>query len=70
MLRAYLNGSPQGTAQPASLSAVSGTLQIGAWVSGSGPADFFSGTIDEVRVFNRTLTQTEIGDLMNTPVTP
>ncbi|PYM75921.1 MAG: hypothetical protein DME03_10080, partial [Candidatus Rokuibacteriota bacterium] len=45
-------------------------LQIGAWLAGSTPADFFSGTIDEVRVFNRALTQAEIGNLMNTPVTP
>ncbi|HLC42521.1 MAG TPA: LamG-like jellyroll fold domain-containing protein, partial [Methylomirabilota bacterium] len=47
---------------------VSGTLQIGAWIYGGSNVDFFGGTIDEVRIYNRALSQAEIQTDMNTPV--
>jgi hypothetical protein len=58
-LRVYLNGAPSGTTQAVSLGSVSGALQIGVWIQGvrSANYDFFGGRIDEVRVYNRALTQ-------------
>ncbi len=53
------------------LANVTAVLQIGAWMpSGSQNADFWSGTLDEVRVYGRTLTAAEIQTDMSTPITP
>ncbi|MBI3029560.1 MAG: right-handed parallel beta-helix repeat-containing protein [Candidatus Rokubacteria bacterium] len=68
-LRAYLNGAPQGTARSVSLPAVTDALQIGAWIYGASNLDFFGGLIDEVRVYNRALTQAEVQEAMDTRVT-
>ena len=67
-LRAYLNGAPWGAAPATALGAVTGPLQVGAWISGVSNADYFVGTIDEVRVYNRALDQAEIQTLMSIPV--
>ena len=67
-LRAYLDGTPQGTEQAVSLPAITGVLQIGAWIVGASNGDFFGGRIDEVRVSNRALSQAEVQQVMNTPV--
>ncbi|OGD03615.1 hypothetical protein A2989_02955 [Candidatus Amesbacteria bacterium RIFCSPLOWO2_01_FULL_48_25] len=71
-LRAYLDGTWMGTtfaspfgAQPSS---VTDTIYIGAHPSGSSFNDFFSGIIDEVRIYNRELSSTEIQSVMNTPI--
>jgi glucose/arabinose dehydrogenase len=69
-LRAYLDGVLQGSAQPASLDSVSGLLQIGAWINGARIVDFFGGLIDEIRIYNRTLTAAEIQNDMNRAVSP
>lgn len=61
-LRAYLNGTAIGTSTPVSLGSLSGVLQVGAW---SGPSDFLRGTLDEVRVYSRALSATEVGAEMS-----
>ncbi len=55
-MRAYING--QTTA----------TLQVGAWITGGDNADFFSGSLDEVRIYDRALAQADIETAMNTPL--
>lgn len=55
-LRLYVNGTVEGTqAYTATAWAATGPLQIGAGWCGS-PRDFFDGSIDDVRLFNRALT--------------
>ena len=67
-LLAYLDGAPWGTPWTVALGAVSGPLQVGAWIWAGGNADYFAGTIDEVRVYNRALAQGEIQTVMIVPV--
>jgi hypothetical protein len=66
MLRLYVNGT-----QVAS-QARTGNIQITSnplWIGGNNPyGEYFRGLIDEVRVYNRALTQAEIQADMNTPV--
>jgi hypothetical protein len=59
-MRAYVNGAPYGTPQTINLPATSSPLQVGAWIFGNNNADYFSGTIDEVRVYGRALSQAEV----------
>jgi hypothetical protein len=47
---------------------VNAPVQIGAWIFGSGNADYFSGTIDEVRVYDRALSQAEIATDRTAPI--
>jgi hypothetical protein len=65
-LRLYVNGALAGSkAVAGSMAASTGALRIGGnavW------PEFFAGLIDEVRVYNRALSATEIGSDMNTPV--
>jgi fibronectin type 3 domain-containing protein len=65
-LRLYVNGTQVATR------AVSGAIQSVAnplWIGGNSPyGEYFQGLIDEVRVYNRALTQTEIQSDMNAPV--
>lgn len=67
-LDSYVDGARAGSAGGAALTGTSGALQIGAWVLGEGGADFFYGTIDEVRVYDRALSQAEIQRDMDAPV--
>jgi len=68
----YVNGVLVGTANPIvapSLNTIvqsNGALRIGGNASSTG--EFFQGLIDEVRVYNRALSVTEIARDMNTPV--
>ena len=65
-VRLYVNGAQVASrAQTTPLAATTGTLQIGG---DSYPDEFFAGRIDEVRVYNRALTQAEIQADMNTAV--
>jgi hypothetical protein len=69
VLRAYVNGVQQGPDRAVTLAAVTAALQVGAWIrSASQNADFLSGTIDEIRVYGRSLTTAEIGVDMLTPI--
>jgi hypothetical protein len=65
-LRLYVNGVQVGSRGVTGNVLVStGALRIGGnavW------GEYFSGLIDEVRIYNRALTQTEIQNDMNTPV--
>jgi hypothetical protein len=64
-LTAYLNGAVYGSSVSVVLGSVSGRLDVGAWNT---TEDVFSGRIDEVRVFNRALAQSELQSLSTTPV--
>jgi hypothetical protein len=67
-LRAYLDGVPLGTSQSLGVGAVTDAPQIGAWIYGGSFVDFFSGTLDEVRIYNRVLSEAEVQADMNTPL--
>jgi hypothetical protein len=65
-LRLYVNGGlVSSTAVSGSLAASTGVLRIGG--NGVWP-EWFAGLIDEVRVYNRALSGTEIQSDMNTAV--
>src|SRR5439155_3758910 len=58
MVRVYVNGEMVGSqVQTASLVSTTGTLQIGADIFAG---EHFAGLIDEVRIYNRALSQAEI----------
>ena len=67
MLRFYVNGQLVGSkAQSGSIPVTSGPLGIGGnniWSN-----EYFLGRIDEVRIYNRALSQSEIQNDMNTPI--
>jgi len=66
-LRLYVNGQLVGSkAQTGSVPVTSGVLSIGGnniWSD-----QYFSGRIDEIRIYNRALNQQEIQNDMNTPI--
>ena len=68
MLRLYVNG-----VQAATLAA-SGTIQASSsplWIGGNQPyGEYFNGLIDDVRVYNRALSDAEIQTDMGTPLGP
>ncbi len=69
VLRAYVNGVQQGPDRAVTLANVTAVLQIGAWMpSGTQNSDFWSGTLDEVRVYGRALTAAEVQTDMLTPI--
>jgi hypothetical protein len=65
-LRLYVNGTQVATA------ARTGAVQTSTnplWIGGNNPyGEYFQGLIDEVRVYNRALTQTDIQADMNSPL--
>ena len=67
-VRLYVNGTlVSTTAAPGSLASSSSPLRIGGnsiW------GEYFSGLIDEVRIYNRALSASEIQTDMTTPITP
>jgi chitodextrinase len=67
-LRLYVNGTQ------AASRAAGGAVQTTTnplWIGGNQPyGEYFSGLIDEVRVYNRALSQTEVQSDMNTSVNP
>jgi len=67
-IRLYVNGVQAATrAQTGSLLASTQPLRLGGdaiW------AEWFQGTLDEIRVYNRALGASEIQTDMSTPVTP
>ena len=67
-LRLYVNGTQVSSRSlPGTITISSGALRIGGntvW------GEYFSGLIDEVRIYNRALTAAEIQADMATPVTP
>ncbi|MCX7928057.1 MAG: Ig-like domain-containing protein, partial [Patescibacteria group bacterium] len=67
-IRAYLNGNQVGNTVTANLSSYSGNLHLGAWPYNNSFTDFLSGTLDDVRIYNLALTQTEIQSAMNSAI--
>jgi hypothetical protein len=68
MLRLYVNAVPvTAQAQSGPIGVFSGPLRIGGNAS---LGEYFQGRIDEVRVYNRALSPSEIQSDMNTPATP
>ncbi len=65
-LRMYVNGSIVGSPQSVSLGSYTGVIEIGFWNNGT--SDFFGGLIDEVRIYDRALSQSEVQLDMNTPI--
>jgi hypothetical protein len=65
-LRLYINGTQ--VASRAAGGAIQ-TTNNPLWIGGNSPyGEYFTGLIDEVRIYNRALTQTEIQADMNAPV--
>jgi hypothetical protein len=58
--KSYLNGSLVGSQTPATYYSVSETLKIGTESTA-----YFSGAIDDVRVYNRALSAQEVKQLYN-----
>ena len=69
-IRLYVNGALRSTfTTTGAISASTGSLQIGGNNVFSLPGtEFFAGLIDEVRVYNRALSATEIATDMSTPL--
>ena len=65
-LRMYVNGTlASSLPRTAPIATSNGALQIGG---DSGAGQFFAGTIDEVRIYNTTLTAAQIQSDMTTPI--
>ncbi len=68
-MRLYINGVQVSTfATTGNITVTTNPLRIGG--STALGSQYFAGLIDEVRVYNRALTQAEIQTDMNTPVAP
>jgi concanavalin A-like lectin/glucanase superfamily protein len=68
MLRFYMNGAQVASqARTSPITVTADPLQIG---SDSVFGQYFQGIIDEIRIYNRALSATEIQRDMNTPITP
>ena len=66
--RLFVNGTQVATtATSGNIAVTTGVLRLGG---NNIDGEFYSGKIDEVRVYNRALTQAEIQSDMNRPVTP
>ena len=69
ILRAFVNGTQRGTDRTVTLPSLTAPLQAGAWITTSNQnADFWSGTIDEVRVYGRALTPAQLQADMVAPI--
>ena len=66
--RAYLDGNPLGASEPAVTDSFAGVFQVGAWNNSGSNVDFFSGTMDDVRVYSVALNPSQIVADLNTPV--
>ena len=62
-LKIYVNGVLSGTTAYAGTNFISLTNQT--WIGGNSISELFNGSIDETRIWNRTLCQTEIQNNMN-----
>lgn len=61
----YVNGLINKTATTGTAPTGAGGFSIGSQISTGTPANFFNGTIDEVGIWNRTLSASEISNLYN-----
>ncbi|MBN1569652.1 MAG: fibronectin type III domain-containing protein [Acidobacteria bacterium] len=60
----YIDGEPAGRSTIALPEAPVTSFEIGRWIDGS---EYFEGSIDDVRIYSRALTQDELSHVMNTP---
>jgi hypothetical protein len=68
LVQLYVNGLPVAST---GASGVVQTTSSPLWIGGNNPyGEYFQGLIDEVRIYNRALSQAEIQTDMTTPVTP
>lgn len=60
--RLYADGVPKETSTHAPQTAVPKRLEFGRWGggSGTGPGGYFKGALDEIRIYNRPLTEAEV----------
>jgi hypothetical protein len=63
--RYYVNGTLIGTSTITNSSAPVTSFQIGRWIGGS---EYFRGSIDDLRIYRRALSQDELKLAMNTPI--
>jgi hypothetical protein len=66
-VRLYVNGTQVDT-DTANGSISSGTSQL--WIGGNNNGEYFQGLIDEVRIYNRGLTQAEISTISTIAISP
>jgi hypothetical protein len=66
--RIHVNGAAGTPTSVASTWAAGGPLQIGRALFNGGAVDYVSGTVDDVRVFDRIVTVPEVADLSRTKV--
>ncbi len=59
----YVNGTLSGSANQSSGSPSTSTFNTNVAAKGNGIANFYNGSIDDVRIYNRVLTATEISQL-------
>lgn len=64
-LKLFVNGTEvgQGTIAPGSRLANTSPLLIGSGARPDAPAEFFKGDLDDLRIYNRSLSDTEVGSL-------
>jgi hypothetical protein len=60
----YINGQASGSAAFA-LSTTLGSLRLGKWISGGSGESPFNGYMDDVRIYNRALSASEVSQLYN-----
>jgi glucose/arabinose dehydrogenase len=65
---AYVDGVQAGSPVNTTLGSYSGNVQLGAWINGGSYFDFLSGRLDDVRIYNSALTQSEIQSAMNSGI--
>lgn len=63
----YKNGAQVSAPQPATLNNSNTPLLVGSW---TGSSEFFNGHIDDVRIYNRALTSSEIANLYSGTTSP
>jgi hypothetical protein len=63
--RFYVDGAIAASSTIASEAGPTTSFQIGRWVGGS---EYFKGSIDEVRIYSRALSASEVKAAMNTPI--
>lgn len=68
-IKIYVDGVPGTTGSHLTPWNATGTVQLGRAQVGGQPVNYWPGSLDEVRVYDRTLTDDEIHDLAGSPAT-
>jgi hypothetical protein len=59
----YVNGLPQGSIATGTPNVTANTIEIGTQYMSGAPHNTWNGLLDDVRIYNRALTASEVGDL-------